>query len=271
LYVLGNDAKWSQGQEAYAPYFPKQCSGARWFGEKTPSYSVNRVAMFRARVWFGPRMKVFITWRDPMQVLSARYLMIKRRLKGKRFAEWAIPLVSKFRDWLECRDRLLQPLDLTERMLYDPSVLSLREAAAIEEDVSGHCGSTPPKVESPGIIGPLEGPLIFQRWTRVLGLEQVLCILLDDQSRHRDLVYDRVANFLAVDRKGFGFESNTKSKSGGKPLNSTFIKLADDQQESFGESELAKMRDALDAGRRLAEERRHHDDKFWLDEFCKLG
>jgi len=227
LYVLDNQERAARGQSVYVDFFTpdtKAKRGTHWFGEKTPLYSSHRLVPFRARAMFGPWLKLFLTWREPVEIFTSRYLQLyeeqRANLRNQTFTQWANGQLNNFRHMTKCRQEHLERVSLTERMIYDPS-FPLSETAAVEEYLVRLCGSM-----GDGPHAALEGRGMFRRWAHVFDKRQILCVILEDQNTRMNWVFDRLSTHLSIDRNGFKNQSSAH-----KRLNASFFSLEKNQMQ----------------------------------------
>jgi len=234
LYVLNNQSRAFEGQRAYAAFFSQDAMAKRrthWFGEKTPLHSAHRLVPFRARAIFGPWLKLFITWREPAEIFISRYFghVRNQKIRNMTFTKWTNYRLNGFRRVTKCRHDILLTFELTERMIYDPS-FPLPATAAMEEHLVRLCGPL-----ANGAYAALEGLGMFRRWAHVFDHQQILCVLLEDQSARMVWVRDRMAQHLNIDRHGF---KNSSRKQKGV---SSFDRLETHQRETYGEQAVKQM------------------------------
>lgn len=271
LYVLTERERFLQGQSVYVKFFPPEMNGSairrtRWFGEKTPLYSTNRLVPFRAMAMFGPRLKLFLTWREPAEMFVSRYLQLSRKLKetkrNETFAQWTGGIITNYKKFSSCRQEHLTRLSLTERVIYSDSNFSIPATGSLEEHLDELC-----EQETNGPLAALEGLGMFRRWAYVFGKHQILCILLEDQSSRMDWILDRVAKHLGIDRAGFSSDRIKRFHHHSSP-NASFDKLQQHQIQ-FGSEVVEEGWSKISEIRALAREESTLEDQRLFSQLCQ--
>jgi len=269
LYVLSEHERFLQGQSVYVDFFPPETRGiairrTHWFGEKTPIYSTNRLVPFRALAMFGPGLKLFLTWREPAEIVVSRYLQLSRKGKmdNQTFAQWAKANIESCREFTNCRQGHLTRLGLTERMIYSGSSFPVPATASVEQYLDDVCGQ-----EDKGPLAALEGLGMFRRWAHVFGKQQILCILLEDQSSRMDWILDRMAKHLGIDISGFTSKRLVRLHNHTSP-NASFDKLRKHQLQ-FGTEVADASWNIISEIRAIARENLSTEDERLFSDLCQ--
>eukprot|EP01051_Picozoa_sp_SAG22_P006684 SAG22_NODE_445_length_10447_cov_4.063104_2_plen_566_part_00 len=225
-----------QGRQFYDHFFKRkggslgESPGA--IGEKTPQYAANTLVPYLARALLGPKLKLFYSWRDEVELEASFYVFTSLPRRGLKlddslpllpFARWSELRLQAHIEWKDCRSKAFRGiLNAASRagveMLHDGSLFSVDDARSAEEEISIRCGEG--KNGDGNNINPGSGGHKYRnlnhahhhfashlqdnvanlrRWAHVFGEQQIKCIRMQDQIDHPKRVRAESADFLEVD------------------------------------------------------------------------
>jgi hypothetical protein len=209
------------GTKRYSLFFDKRNNlkgSAVVAGEKTPRYSYDPLAAYRAGAMLHRPVKLIFTVRDELEADMSLYMARHIATKYKAdYLEWVGPRVAIFKEWMQCRQtffsKLAIPLSdgnityMNLRDINDPTKYTWQTAAQIESYLYKFCqqGRTPPRLAfyMEDYIQERLHAANLRRWIHVFGRENLLCIQNEDMSRHPQLVQTAVTEFLGLDQAGW--------------------------------------------------------------------
>lgn len=206
------------GVKWYSSFFDQRIPSIEMAGERTPMYSYDTLAAYRAGAMLHRPVKLIFTIRDELESDISLYLMRGFARKFKiDYSEWIKPRVAVFQNYLQCRRDYFKTLAITNSTggrdylsvaeINNPAEYTWQTAGLIENFLYRKCKqgrpATRPLFEMTDFIQERLHAANLRRWIHVFGRENLLCIQNEDMLRHPQLVQTAVTEFLGLDQAGW--------------------------------------------------------------------
>lgn len=159
-------------------------------GEKTPIYASSYYVPYYARFFLGEDLKLFYTYRDPVETVISFYMHFKMHKKQLPFRGFAIEVMNALVEQNQCRQKLISTINVsagiaTADNLYESALSQWQQTLAIEESLSP-CTSGQSLYSrtfqlQDGYIQQFNIYAHLRRWLHAFSPVNMLCIHNDDQ------------------------------------------------------------------------------------------